>query len=173
MPRLALILALLLGASALAPPASAHAAGSGIVTQNGSFVLLPHAPNTTTNNTFHAYISTLGLPIGPGDVLVWAWSANGAEGPPIYFEIHRHVPNYTVYLEVTADRANDSWNVPGADPYMVYWVNLNAVSENVTYSFQLIPPPLNLWPLYLLLVAPLAMIGALVWYARRKKKRST
>jgi len=51
-------------------------------------------------------------------------------------------------------------------------VNLNAMSENVTYSFQLIPPPLVLWPLYLLLVPPLLMIGGLIWYSRRKKRRS-
>ena len=85
---------------------------------NGSSVL---RANDTGNNALHAYISTLGLPIGPGDVFVWAWSANAANGPPIYFEIHRHVPNYTVYIEVTADRANNSWTVPGSDPYMVYW----------------------------------------------------
>ena len=136
---------------------------------NGSFVL--HA-NYTSNNTFHAFISSLGLPIGTGDVLVWAWSANAAKGPPIYFEIHRHVPNYTVYVEVTADRANNSWRVPGPDAYMVYWVNPNGVSENVTYSFQLVPPPLDLWPLYLLLVAPLLMVGTLIWYSRRKKRKS-
>ena len=169
MRRTALVLSLLLCAAGLVPPVSAHGPGSGIVYLNGSFVL---RANYTGNNTFHAYISTLGLPIGPGDVLVWAWSANAANGPPIYFEIHRHVPNYTVYTEVMADRANNSWSVPGSDPYMVYWVNANAISENVTYSFQLIPPPLVLWPLYLLLVAPLLMIGALIWYSRRRKRRS-
>jgi len=42
----------------------------------------------------------------------------------------------------------------------------------VTYAFRLIPPPVELWPLYLLLVAPLVMIGALIWYSRRKKRRS-
>ena len=52
------------------------------------------------------------------------------------------------------------------------WTNPNTLSENVTYAFQLIPPPLDLWPLYLLLVAPLLMIGALVWYSRRKEKPS-
>ncbi|HYT17139.1 MAG TPA: hypothetical protein VEO18_02695 [Thermoplasmata archaeon] len=46
------------------------------------------------------------------------------------------------------------------------------MSENVTYSFQLIPPPLVLWPLYLLLVPPLLIIGALIWYSPRKKRRS-
>ena len=42
----------------------------------------------------------------------------------------------------------------------------------MTYAFQLIPPPVELWPLYLLLVAPLVMIGALIWYSRRKKRWS-
>ncbi|TMA03068.1 MAG: LPXTG cell wall anchor domain-containing protein [Methanobacteriota archaeon] len=31
---------------------------------------------------------------------------------------------------------------------------------------------MELWPLYLLLVAPLVMIGTLVWYSRRKKRWS-
>src|SRR5436309_16061869 len=68
--------------------------------------------------------------------------------------------------------ANDSWSVPGSSDYAVQWTNPNPQSENVTYAFQLVPPPLDLWPLYLLLVAPLAMGGALIWYSRRKKRRS-
>ena len=43
------------------------------------------------------------------------------------------------YVNVTADRANNSWNVPGSSDYMVYWTNPNPESENVTYAFQLIP----------------------------------
>jgi len=42
----------------------------------------------------------------------------------------------------------------------------------VTYAFQLILLPPDLWSLYLLLVAPLVMIGTLVWYSRRKKRWS-
>ncbi len=61
---------------------------------------------------------------------------------------------------------------PRIGPIHGLLVNLNAMSENVTYSFQLIPPPLVLWPLYLLLVPPLLMIGGLIWYSRRKKRRS-
>jgi len=122
--------------------------------------------------SFHAYLSTLGLPIGPGDVLIWSWSANAATGPPIAFDFHSHVGGYVEYVNVTADRANNSWNVPGSSDYMVYWTNPNTESENVTYAFRLIPPPVELWPLYLLLVAPLVMIGALIWYSRRKKRWS-
>jgi len=139
--------------------------------KSGNFVL---SEAGTMNTSFHAYLSTLGLPIGPGDVLVWSWSANSAIGPPIYFEIHAHPQalGYVEYVSVTADAANSSWKIPGSDAYMVYWANSNAQSENVTYSFQLIPPLLDLWPLYLLLVAPLGMTGALIWCSRRKKRRS-
>lgn len=136
---------------------------------NGKFVLTPEG---TTNATFHAYLSTLCLPIGPGDVLVWSWSANAASGPPIQFDIHSHVGGYLEYYNSTADRANNSWPVPGSSDYAVLWTNPNTMPENVTYAFQLIPPVLDLWPLYLLLVSPLVMIGGLVWYSRRKKRRS-
>ena len=44
-------------------------------------------------------------------------------------------------------------------------------SENVTSAFQLILPPVEHWPPYLLILAPLVMIAALVWYSRRKKRR--
>lgn len=171
MRRIGLGLVLLLCGSVLAPLAAAHAPGSGTVSTSGSFVL---TPGYTLNSSFHAYLSTLGLPIGPGDVLVWSWSANAARGPPIYFEIHAHPGSvgYVQYYNITADKANNSWSVPGSDAYMVLWTNPNTVTENVTYTFQLIPPPLELWPLYLLLVAPLVMVGALVWYARRRQKRS-
>ncbi len=76
------------------------------------------------------------------------------------------------YVNVTADRASNPWNVPGSSDYMVYWTNPNTESENVTYAFRLIPPPVELWPLYLLVVAPLVMIGALIWYSGRKKRWS-
>ena len=76
------------------------------------------------------------------------------------------------YVIVTADRANNSWNVPGSSDYMGYRTNPNTESENVTYSFQPIPPPVELWPLLLLVVGPLVMIGALIWYSRRKKRWS-
>jgi len=107
-----------------------------------------------------------------GRRLVWSWTANAAAGPPIAFDIHSHIGGYAEYYNTTADRANNSWNVPGSSDYAVQWTNPNPLSENVTYAFQLIPPPLVLWPFYLLLVAPLSMIGALVWYSRRKKKGS-
>ena len=74
-------------------------------------------PDDTSNASFHAYLSTLGLPIGPGDILIWSWSANGAMGPPIGFDIHSHVGGSIEYVNVTADRANNSWNVPGSSDY--------------------------------------------------------
>jgi len=124
---------ILVCAALFAPTVSAHGAGSGTVSKSGSFVL---TPDDTSNASFHADLSTLGLPIGPGDILIWSWSANGAMGPPIGFDIHSHVGGSIEYVNVTADRANNSWNVPGSSDYMVYWTNPE--SENVTYAFQLI-----------------------------------
>src|SRR5437667_7314041 len=143
----------------MAPSVDAHGPGSSIVSANGKFVL---TPQDMVNASFHAYLSTLGRPIGPGDVLVWSWTANSAMGPPIAFDIHSHVGGYLEYLNVTGDRANNSSSVPGSSDYAVQWTNPNPQSENVTYAFQLVPPSLDLWPLYLLLVAPPLMIGALV-----------
>lgn len=168
MRTIALVLLVLVGDAVFAPGAAAHGPGSGTVSTSGKFVLTPEG---TANASYHAYLSTLGLPIGPGDVLVWSWSANAASGPPIAFDIHSHVGGYVEYLNVTANRANSSWNVPGSSDFAVLWTNPNTQSENVTYAFQLIPPPLDLWPLYLLLAAPLVMIGALIWYSRRRAKR--
>src|SRR5207247_2782091 len=119
----------------MAPSVAAHRPGSSIVSANGKFVLTPQG------------------------------SANASMGPPIAFDIHSHVGGYLEYLNVTGGRANNSWSVPGSSDYAVQWTNPNPQSENVTYAFQLVPPPLDLWPLYLLLVAPLAMIGALIWYS--------
>jgi len=127
--------------AALTPTVSAHEAGSGTVSKSGSFVL---TPSGTSNASFHAYLSTLGLPIGPGDVFILPWSANGATGPPIAFDIHSHVGGYVEYVNVTADRANNSWNVPGSSDYMVDWTKPNPESENVTNAFQLIPLPVEL-----------------------------
>lgn len=169
MRRTGFFFAILVCAAAVAPTVAAHGPGSSIVSTNGRFVLTPQG---TANATFHAYLSTLGLPIGPGDVLVWSWSANAATGPPIAFDIHSHAGGYVQYLNTTADRANNSWSVPGSSDYAVLWTNPNSQSENVTYAFQLIPPPLDLLPLYLLLVAPLFMIAALISYSRRKRRRS-
>ncbi len=72
-------LLVLVCAALFAPTVSAHGAGSGTVSKSGSFVL---TPDGTSNAPFHAYLSTRGLPIGPGDVLVWSWSANSATVRP-------------------------------------------------------------------------------------------
>jgi len=96
------------------------------VSTNGKFVLTPAG---TSNYTFHAYLSTLGLPIGPGDVLVWSWTANAAAGPPIAFDIHSHIGGYAEYYNTTADRANNSWNVPGSSDYAVQYEPEPAIGE--------------------------------------------
>src|SRR5207249_10372796 len=95
-----------------------------------------------------------------------------AMGPPTACAIHPPVGGSPEWLNVTGDRAKTSGSVPGSSDYAVQWTNPSPQSKSVTYAFRLVPPPLDLWPLYLLLVAPLAMGGALIWYSRRKKRRS-
>jgi len=72
---------------------------------------------------------------------------------------------------VTASREKDSWAVPGSDAYMVRWENHHPSEVNVTYAFQLIPPPPDLWPLALLGVVAAGSISA--WFlGRRSANRS-
>ncbi len=146
-------LVVILAAVVVATPAAAHGAGSAVIYANGSFRFTPVG---SPNYTFHAYLSSLGLPIGPGDTLRFSWMSNGGSGPPVYFEIHSHPLDigYVQYYNRTADVDNDSWAVPGSDAYMVYWVNEHPVNLTVTYAFALLPPPLPLWPF--------AAVGALV-----------
>jgi hypothetical protein len=159
----ALSLLVLLG---LAGAARAHTAGSGTITLNGSFVL---SPVEAENNSFHAYLASLGLPIGAGDTLKFLWQANAGHGPPVFFEIHAHPPpsGYVVYYNKTAVYVSDSWSVPGNDAYMVYWLNENSAAVNVTYKFDLVPPPDST---ALLLSIPLgvATVGVALWLLRGK-----
>src|SRR5437879_10573469 len=134
-----------LGLFLAAPRVSAHSPGSPPITASGSF-LLGRAHGT--NSSFHAYISALGIPPGPGDTLRFSWSANGGTGPPISFNIHSHPANSTntslnystTYYNAIADRVDDSWVVGGSGPYMIFWDNPNNVSETVSYSFVLLTP---------------------------------
>ncbi|TMA08702.1 MAG: hypothetical protein E6J94_02005, partial [Methanobacteriota archaeon] len=65
------------------PAASAHAAGSPPITQNGVIELAPVA--NQTGSAYHANITNLGIPPGPGDTLRFSWSANAGDGPAIHF----------------------------------------------------------------------------------------
>lgn len=144
---------------AVSSAASAHGAGSGTLTAQGAFVLTPPG---TLNNTFHAYLSSLGLPIGPGDTLSFLWTSDGGVGPVLHFEIHSHAlpSGYVIFYSMNTSFASDSWSVPGSDAYMVYWVNPNNESANVTYTFNLIAPPAN--PLTALIwIVPLVAVS--VW----------
>src|SRR5437764_14970871 len=91
------------------PAASAHAAGSPPITQNGVIELAPVA--NQTGSAYHANITNLGIPPGPGDTLRFSWSANAGDGPAIHFEIHSHSGpnNYTEYYSISlAVRDDDS-----------------------------------------------------------------
>jgi len=175
MRRLAVVVALWLALSLIIPTASAHAPGSPPITANGSFVL---GRATGNNASFHAYISTLGIPPGAGDTLRFSWSANSGTGPPINFNIHSHPANSTntslnystTYYNAVADRVDDSWVVTGSGPYMVFWDNPNNVSERVSYSFVLLPPSPDL-TVFIVFPVILAVIVLLLWAARRRPKR--
>src|SRR5437899_9406066 len=90
MRRLGVVIALGLALCLAASTASAHAPGSPPISASGSFVL---GRATGNNASFHAYISTLGIPPGPGDTLRFSWSANSGIGPAISFNIHSHTAN--------------------------------------------------------------------------------
>src|SRR6266550_855878 len=84
LPAMVLGLLLLLAT----PAASAHAAGSPPITQSGVIELAP--VTNQTGSAYHANITNLGIPPGPGDTLRFSWSANAGDGPAIHFEIHSH-----------------------------------------------------------------------------------
>jgi len=175
MRRLGVAIALGLALCLAAPTVGAHSPGSPPITASGSFVLgRAHG----TNSSFHAYISTLGIPPGPGDTLRFSWSANGGTGPPISFNIHSHLANSTntslnystTYYNAIADRVDDSWVVGGSGPYMIFWDNPNNVSETVSYSFVLLPPSPDL-TVFVVFPVILAVIVLLLWVARRRPRR--
>ena len=175
MRRLGVVIALGLALCLAASTVSAHSPGSPPITASGSFVLGRASGN---NASFHAYISTLGIPPGPGDTLRFSWSANGGVGPAIDFNIHSHPANgtnislnyATMYYDARADRVDDSWVVAGTGPYMVFWDNPNNVSETVAYSFVLLPPSPDL-TVFVVFPVILAVIVLLLWAARRRPKR--
>jgi len=175
MRRFAVAVVLGLALSLVVPTASAHSPGSPPITASGSFVL---GKATGNNSSFHAYISTLGIPPGPGDTLKFSWSANSGIGPAISFNIHSHPANSTntslgyatTYYNAIADRVDDSWVVTGTGPYMVFWDNPNNVLENVSYSFVLLPPSPDL-TVFIVFPVILAVIVLLLWVARRRPRR--
>ena len=174
MGRLAGVIALGLTLLFVASTASAHAPGSPPISASGSFML---GKATGTNASLHAYISTLGVPPGPGDTLRFSWSANSGIGPAISFNIHSHPANSTntslsyatTYYQAIADRVDDSWVVTGSGPYMVFWDNPNNVTENVSYSFVLLPPSPDL-TVFVVFPVILAVIVLLLWVARRRPR---
>ena len=121
----------LLALAGFLPAASAHGAG-GPTTKSGTFVLGKAGSATALADQF---LSGFGLAVSSGDVFQFTWESDAGAGPPIYFEIHRHVPTYVVYYNSTTSRDNGTWTVPGSDPYMVFWQNPNNQSKLVAYSF--------------------------------------
>ncbi len=61
-------------------------------------------------------------------------------------------------------------NSAGTGPYMVFWDNPNNISENVAYSFVLLPPSPDL-TVFVVFPVILAVIVLLLWAARRRPKR--
>jgi hypothetical protein len=162
---LGLVLGLLLVASA---PASAHAAGSPPISQSGTIQLSAGG----LNSTYHANITNLGIPPGPGDTLRFSWTANAGRGPAIHFEIHSHVApsGYKEYYSVPlASRDAGNWTVPAPDVYMVMWQNPTSTIVNVTYTFLLMPPPLDL-TVFAVFPVILGVVVLLLWVAHRRPR---
>ena len=153
-------------------PASAHGAGSGTISQSASFVLTP--PGTQTW-TFHAYLSSIGLPIGPGDTLRFSWSV-ATPGTPVLFQIHAHpsTGGFVIFYNTTSIGASDSWVVPNIDGIMVLWENHNPENVTVSYSFQLVPPAsdpiLYLVTLGAVIAAVLVVLRIRWWRASKSGK---
>ena len=163
LPSMVLGLLLLLAT----PTASAHAVGSPPITQSGVIELAP--VTNQTGSAYHANITNLGIPPGPGDTLRFSWSANAGDGPAIHFEIHSHSGpyNYTEYYSIPlALRDDDSWTVPTADTYMVLWSNPSTKFVNVTYNFTLLAPPPDL-TVFVVFPIILGVIVLLLWVARK------
>src|SRR5207247_9238994 len=122
MRPLAVVIALGLALCLAASTVSAHSPGSPPITASGSFVLGRASGN---NASFHAYISTLGIPPGPGDTLRFSWSANGGVGPANDFNTHSHPATSTkislnyakTYYDTRPHQVHDSWGVAGTAPY--------------------------------------------------------
>jgi len=170
-----IVILLLAFAVSIAPMAEGHGAGSGVVSARGSFLL---APTGTQNDTFHVFLSSMGLPIDAGDRLRFSWQSNNGSGPEISFEIHAHpaTAGYVLLYQTTGRSANGTWSVPGQEPYMVYWQNLNPDLVNVSYVFNLYAPELASWLVVLITLTPGVSIPAMIlvvrWRRRRRQRRT-
>jgi len=162
----------LIASCAVVPTVVGDGTGSGISSAAGSYLLTPVGTN---NYTLHAYLADLGMPIYRGDTLIYSWQANNGSGPPVYFEIHSHpiTGGYFKYYNATATSiSNGTWTAQTTDRYMVYWVNLsNRTAVNLTYSFVLIVPQPDIWPLYIVpaIVLLVAVAGVAVHVRARKR----
>lgn len=150
--------------------ASAHGPRSGDIDITGSFLL---GPTGSTNDSFHTFLSSLGLPVEAGDTLDFAWNANGGFGPQIYFDIHAHTATsgFVRFYNVTAAEDSGEWTVPGSEKYMVSWENPNEVAVNVSYGFGLHhPDPANQDYTPIVFLSSVGGIFVLLlWRGRRKR----
>src|SRR5690242_12076232 len=114
--------AVALAAALLAlPAASAHTPGAPPIATSGNILL---SPSGTDNATVHILLTNFSLPIAARDTLVANWSANGGQGPKIYFEIHSHggLSAFKIYFNTTALFVNTTWVVPDTSENLTYWV---------------------------------------------------
>ena len=129
--RVAVAVGFLLLLIVIFPAVSAHGSG-GPTTKSGSFVLGQYG--STTASADQAF-SSIGFSVAQGDVFQFTWTADDGNGLSVYFEIHRHLPTYVDYYNISAPKDSGSWNVPGSDAYMVFWRNYNLESKSISYSY--------------------------------------
>ncbi|MFQ6013543.1 MAG: hypothetical protein ACE5LS_07870 [Thermoplasmata archaeon] len=147
--------------------AQAHASGSGTIAVAGDFILTPAG---TLTDSFHAFLSDMGLPAHAGDTLRYWWSVNNGSGGAVYFEIHDHAPpaGYRIHYSYTGLTETGEWPVPGAEDYMIFWQNPDADPIYVAYSFSLLAGAVDYTPTIITVLAIGGFFGAL-WFLWRGK----
>lgn len=150
---------------AIAPIAAAHTLGGGSLATRGSFVL---GPAGTSEDRFHGYLTSLGIPIGGGDTLDFDWFANNGSGPAVYFDIHAHTGpagvDFERFYTTTATTDHGTWVAPRDDAtFMLYWENLSNETITLRYVLQLTTAATDTTPLLLVIAVGIGFAAFAVW----------
>jgi hypothetical protein len=165
-----LAVSLVLAVSIPGDPAQAHGPGSPITATGSLFLPAWNESGCYTER----YLTDLGFAPHGGDRLQWRWNATSLDTPEVYFELHAHAgTGYVKHFAVTAASDTGSWDVPGSDPYMIFWRNMGNATVVIDYSMTL-SPGTDPWVL-VVAVAPLLFMGTVVAFAianRLKRRRA-
>ncbi len=155
----------------LPPSAQAHSGEGEPIGVTGSFVL---TAQDTIGDSFHTFLSDMGIPGHEGETLRYFWSANNGSGPAVYFEIHEHIPPdvFEMHYSSTTPTENGEWAIPGSGDYMVLWQNLEDQHVEVQYSFSLLGAPPDYTVTIIALIAAGGFFAALwlIWRGKGKPR---